>query len=317
MARSAGVTASSIIALIGSCLTVLWVGLMTLAVHAAPIPVSPGFVKIVLVGSALIGLAAGLWGIASGIGLLRLREWARISMLVFGVVLILFCLPTGLLIPFLPMTPPPNSPMPPGFFALIRIVMAIIYLALAALGICWVWFFNRKTVKEQFCPGVTSSSQSTQPGRPISISIMGWCFLVCGCFTPLALLLHMPVMFFGFLFTGRTASVLILGFGIISIIMGVGLLMLRPWARILAICYFVLCALSSLSFVMVPGAAARLQTMTVVVQSRMNLPQAPPPLPTWFFALAGLPVLIVLLWFVITRKAAFTPSRPELSAPES
>jgi len=315
MARSAGVTASSIIALIGSGVTLLFAGVAALSLAIAPSPTQDvPFMKAVLIGIVVLWVAASGWGIASGIGLLRLREWARISMLVFGALLILFCLPAAASMPFLRMPVPPD--VPPAFFLAIRVVIPSFYLALAALGVWWVCFFNRKAVKAQFRGGESLMAPSAAPTRPVSIGIIGWFLLVCGCFVPLTLFLHVPLMFLGFLLVGSSAKAAVLTLGIIGVVTGVGLLKLRPWARILAICYFLFGALNSLAFLVVPGAEARLQLAMAATQSSMKLPPVPPP-PIWFISAAGLPLVIAVLWFLIMRKTSFTPSRPELPASES
>jgi len=92
MKRSGGVTASAVIAIIGSALSILLgcimiLGAATVSFSPPPSsiqpnpPVSP--VTILLVESIFL-IGFGVLGIVSSVALLRLRNWARTSFIVFG-----------------------------------------------------------------------------------------------------------------------------------------------------------------------------------------------------------------------------------------
>src|ERR1700722_11866918 len=93
--RSGGVTAIALFSLLGSLLMLLMAAFMallpflssTLASNDSPAP--PGLAKAMLFMAALMYLALAAWGIATSIGLFRLRAWARISIIIFSVLLIL------------------------------------------------------------------------------------------------------------------------------------------------------------------------------------------------------------------------------------
>src|SRR5262252_7423540 len=89
MQRSAGVTALAIVALLGSAL-VICVGLLT-GVAAFSIPRSQPALSAapVFAVAIVVYVLPGIWGLLSGIGLLRLKNWARISTIAFGALLIL------------------------------------------------------------------------------------------------------------------------------------------------------------------------------------------------------------------------------------
>ena len=85
MKRSVGVTISAVvvlfgcgIALVSTAFTVL--GFAEMAARGA----APPFGRIAGVFLVLLMLCLAGWGVATGISLLYLREWARISMLVFS-----------------------------------------------------------------------------------------------------------------------------------------------------------------------------------------------------------------------------------------
>ena len=116
MKRSIGVTVIAVVSLAGSLLVLLIGGLMALAVafasSAAPTepPIPPGFMKAMLALMLVIYLAAAAWGITTSIGLLRLRNWARLSIIVFSVLLALMSGPSALMVLLMPSFPTPHGP---------------------------------------------------------------------------------------------------------------------------------------------------------------------------------------------------------------
>src|SRR5690349_4561697 len=137
MPRSAGITVSAVVVIIGSAFTILFGALMLLgsaliskSSPAANLPINVGAVLIV---EAAIIWAFGAWGLAAGIGLIYLKRWARISVLVFAAILVVFTLPGTLIIAFIPF-PKTNDPnLPANFVPVFRIGMALFYAAFAAL----------------------------------------------------------------------------------------------------------------------------------------------------------------------------------------
>src|ERR1700735_2080493 len=93
MKRSPGVTLIAILSLIGSAFTFV-IGVALLAVVALaptsrsnPFFGSPVIFRVILALAGLVYLLPAVWGILTGIGLWRLRSWARISIIVFAVLL--------------------------------------------------------------------------------------------------------------------------------------------------------------------------------------------------------------------------------------
>ena len=115
-------------------------------------PFSPQFFKVMMFGAALMYMLPAAWGIATSIGLFRLKEWARISMIVFSVLLILMTAFGGLMALVMPMPPTPNQADVPNVATAVRIVMAVFAGTLMSVGIWWLVFFTRPNVKEQFVP---------------------------------------------------------------------------------------------------------------------------------------------------------------------
>ena len=323
MNRSTGVTVSAVVVFIGSAFTLLSGAFSMLAfVAVRNITAQPAFVRYFMVGMAMLEVAFAIWGILSGIGLLLLREWARISMVVFAVLLLLFTLPGLLFIPLLPLGPPGN--VPENFVLLIKFGMGIFYGLLAALGGWWVYFFNKRSVKDQF-RGVPQGAPALLPprARPLSISIIGWILTISAFFVLPTLLLRLPLFFFGTLFTGRPAQLIMLAWCGLQFAAGVGLLRLRPWGRTLALCALSLGMLNGLVTMLIPGSLARFLQAMALMRERLHMPQ--PGVEEgmllqswsalmWFGLVLGILFVGVQLWFVVRNKQAFYARRDSIGA---
>jgi hypothetical protein len=141
MNRSVGVTVIAVLALLGSGLTLLMGILMAVVMAVAPVPTqpefpaSPAFLKVMLLAASLVYVLPAVWGILTGIGLLRLKNWARISIIVFSVLLTLmggFTALTALLIPFFPI---PTGTVDTSVMAVMRVSMGVFCLAQLGIGI--------------------------------------------------------------------------------------------------------------------------------------------------------------------------------------
>lgn len=248
-----------------------------------------------MISLAMFGVL-GTWGIVTGIGLLRLRNWARISIVVFSVLLALMGLvsmPAILLVPA-----PPNVPQN---FGAVRTAIAIVYGAFGLLGAVWLYYFNRRATREAF--GRTAAVES---GRPLSISIIGWWLLIAGLGTMLATpLLQMPGSIFVWVVTGWEAVAWYVAIGALNVYVGYGLLRLNPVARTIAIWALCFGAVNGAVFFAFPGREARITTL--MSHSRFGSYAVPPP--QFLTMVFMLPVMVISLavplWFLITRKPAF------------
>ena len=111
MKRSAGITITAVLAFTGSALAVFAAALMaltfTVAIPNGKLPHGFGYIAIF---SVLVMVLMAAWGLASGVGLLKLREWSRISVLVFSALLLMAALPGCLMFLFAKFPVPANSP---------------------------------------------------------------------------------------------------------------------------------------------------------------------------------------------------------------
>ena len=347
MRRSVGVTLSAVVVIIGSGFTVLCSAMMLLGSALIPLTNSSAsarlpehFGYIVAVEAAIV-FGFGGWGLASGVGLIKTKEWARISMLVYAVILVFIGLPAAVLMAFirLPNTNDPN--LPSNFVAIIQGGIALFYGTLAALGGFWLYFFNRQTVKAQFqaeqavmeagVPDLPAGippagHNASQRVRPLSISIIAWFLLIGSALAPIWFLFYivflpsvpLPLCFLGFFFFGRSAFLILLFWLGVQMTAAVGLLKLKNWGRLTTIG---LQFLTLVNFALAFGISANrvrfqqiMETMTASIDARMHQP-VPFVFPMWMGAVMSLPIIIVILWFLITEKRAFGPDAQDL-APE-
>ena len=325
MNRSVGVTVTAVIVLFGSGLTLL-AGVMMLFASSSDLPIPENqvhFLKYFMVFLALVLFAAAAWGIASGTGLMRLREWSRISMLVFSALLLFVCIPGLLMFLFMPFPPPGTAPSPEltkEMLAATRIFMAVLYGILAALGGWWIYFFNKRSTKDQFLKvripgleGMPGGEVISPYARPLSITLIAWWLLISGFIGVLGLSVNPPVFFLGYFFKGTYASMLMLALALVQSLIGFGLLKLRPWGRTLAIYYFQFLIFNSLTMVLIPGTQARFEQamseMLSDMQGTLGTPPSPMHVPIWFGVIFAVPLLSLLLWIVVSRKDAFQAER--------
>jgi hypothetical protein len=348
MKRSVGVTIIVILSVLGSAFTfamgifMLVVMIMAPVPHANPFPGSPIFFKVILLLVSLMYLLPAIWGIVTGIGLWRLKNWARISVIVFSVLLILMGCFSGLMTLVVPIPPPQNNSVDPSMMTGIRISMGAFMLALAGIGVWWLMFFNRSKVKEQFgqlSPALADGSQfqttntvqgtlvgtadSSANKRPLSITILAW-FLLAGClFVPLSLGLHAPAILFTKLLNGWPAALFYLSLAVVQLCIGVGLLRLRPTARTAAIIYYVFLSVNAVVFYLAPGGHGRMLSFMESERSMFPWMHMLPSQPEFHFdstpflvmgAVGGLIGTAIPLYFLITRKFAFEKAAAELES---
>ena len=293
MKKPLGVSASAGSALLGSLLTLLFFVVLLLTVFLSPrrSPLPPEVKVGLSIGLATFGLL-GAWGTVTAIGLFRLRNWARISILIFGILLAF----TGLVAaPAIFFVPPPAT-APPNYAA-IRGVVTGFYGALGLLGAFWLYYFSRRATREAFGGTVECG------GRPLSIAIIGWWLLIGGVLSVLMLPLRMPASVFLWIVTGWSAAAWYITFGIVNAYAGYGLLRLNPIARKIAIAVLCLGAANALVFFFLPGSDARFASL----MSRLRFgPTSPTPTHLGAFMIVPMALVMAIpLWFLITRRRAF------------
>ncbi|PYU77197.1 MAG: hypothetical protein DMG49_00100 [Acidobacteria bacterium] len=193
-----------------------------------------------------------------------------------------------------------------------RLFMSVFGVIGILLGTSWLWLFNTRSIKEQF-------GRATKPHeerRPISISIIGWYLVTTALFFPITFLTPMPMFFFWFFLTGRSGTLFAFLVCVLHVVMGVGLLKLKPWAWITSISYFTLFLASALTATLIPGVRARIDQMQAEIAERVFGDSsgviAAAQNQLHFHTLLGLLFAVLCLglplWFLIRNKSAFEPT---------
>lgn len=279
MQRSIGVTLSAVVVFIGCAAALLGGVLMVFGIEfAQDQALANPLMRGVLIVEILLDLGFVSWGVASGIGLLKLRGWGRMSMLVFSSIMIFFSVIPMLIFPFVPIPQPADTTANLGLF--VRGGLEVFYGFFVALGIFWIYFFNKRSVKEQFSPATESAAVITTPQmqavtmsssapvgavpgqkRPVLIMVIGVFNIVSCASMALVLLLHTPAVFFGFELHGIEAIIAFATFGAVGLAAGVGLLRFRLWGWLTAVFFQAVGIANIASFLFIPGAMDRFNSV--------------------------------------------------------
>jgi len=259
--RSTAVIASGVIAILGSVVTAIGVLMGLMGVLVAPrIPrAAPGMPDplAILVVMIIVFFAVAIWGAFSGVGLIRFRNWARVSTLIWAGITAPFSLLVIGFMAILPFPVPPNSPAP---ITAIRSLMILFYGAPFAIAVWWLILFTRPKIVEQFRPAaasgpgdpfgaipVTAALDASGmpiagavpalmgPSVPIPIIVLACFFLLSSLSIFFIFFVHVPAMVFGRAFTGLTGSVVYAMWCALYVIAGVGMLKRISWAYSVAI----------------------------------------------------------------------------------
>jgi hypothetical protein len=174
--RSAGITVIAILQLIGSALLLVLAALMAFAMIVATPPASdprlpPMFFTMMRVVVPFFYAIPAVWGIITAVGLLQLKNWARISTIVFSVLLMVFGAFGVLTSMVFFLNPPLGNGLDPKMFSIIGAATALCALAQIGVGIWWMVFFNRAGVKAQFLPQALPYPQAGQGAAPYAIDM--------------------------------------------------------------------------------------------------------------------------------------------------
>ena len=335
---SAGVIVIAVLDFLGSALCLL-MGIFMLAIPAiAPAPQTPsapfppGAFKAMMIVGSLFYFGPAIWGILTGIGLFRLRGWARISIIVFSVLMMVMAGFCGLMMVLIPLPTPPGQAVDPAFTTVFRVVAACASLFFVSMGAWWLVFFTRAKVKQQFeqaqpaiagvaiVPEIAAvqTSITSGPNRtraPISLTIIA-CLMLVGClYMPFVLFMHSPAILFTKVVTGWAAEAYYVAVLALCLYIGIGLLRLWPNACKIGIFYQMFLLINLAVFYLVPGGRSRM--LELLERSQATSPWAKlwtgeqtafhvDIMPfVWIGMVVGLVTVLVQLYFLITRRSAF------------
>jgi hypothetical protein len=284
---TASVTASGVVAIAGSVLTLLGTTLVLFAFLLMPTskagPQLPSITRnlMVVVMTFFVGLA--IFGIFTGVGLLRLKNWARISTLIWSGITAAIGILTVVFVALMPFPTPPNTSVPENLAALTRIVAALFYGTPAGIAIWWLLLFNRKEIAAQFVPtGVASLDASgfpvemtstSRPPLPLPIAVLAVFLMLSSLSLFFLFFVPVPILLFGHAFHGPSGTTLLIVSCLVSTAAGIGLLFRKSWSYSLTLGLQVLWFLSGLVTVLSPKFPDLMREM----MSSMMFSASPPP----------------------------------------
>ena len=294
---SAALLALGGVAMLLVAAAVWWVVLYapSTAVQEAPPP------KALVVALAAFFAVLGLWAVATAIGVLRRREWARVSTVIMAVLLAAMGGSAVLGILFVRL--PESQAVPARTMANIRVAIAAFYGAMALVGGWWLLLFNSGDARLYFAE---RNPAPGAPARPLSISIIAWYLLLFSLATAAAAMLRIPAMVFGAVVTSWGALAVYTVFTAVQIYLGTGLWQLQNPARIGSIVYFSLAMANSALAAGLPGFETRFQLMLQALPHFLRPISAPGMIAeTWVLAILASVLGAAPIWFLARRRQAF------------
>ncbi len=255
MKRSAGVTTAAIVLIAGSAIALLFTPLATTGITwVSTAHPEANFPRQMLIPVVLVYpffLCVEAFGIFTGIELLRLKSWARITTIVFAVFIILQSLMISVI--FLAVPLPTEANVPPHFNLVMRAVTTGFGLFFLGVGVWWLVLFTRPSVRAQFQSAPSPAPiEFTEPaelmlpppapraGRVPVVIIVVAVLLLAGTSSLLVVpFMHFPAFLMGKVLYGGAAKVFYVALGLIDLTLGIGLLRLKPWSLPATIAFYV------------------------------------------------------------------------------
>jgi hypothetical protein len=202
-------------------------------------------------------IAVAVFGIFVGVGILRRRNWARISILVWGgfmSVVSAFTIPVLFLVfNAIPGMMPKDAYGTP-MLTIVKWFSVLFYGIPLGMGIWWLVLFTRPRVAAAFTDSAASAAYpptmdvsgfplsaapagtnlASKPACPLPLMIFAGFLIFSAFFMMLIVLIPvpglMPFFFFGRFFSGFSAKLILALLGLVFGIAGVGILKLKPLA---------------------------------------------------------------------------------------
>jgi len=241
---TASVVAAGVIAIIGGSFAAISILasffiISRMSLSSYPTAINP-VMRPILYAIWTFFLLCAAFVIVAGVHVIRLRNWARIALLVVaGGALLFGTVGLGVIfvtIYFTPADPAVSKP-------LLASVLAFIYGLPILVAAWWLVLFTRRAVVGQFHAAARMEGSRTSPPLlnnpkcPLGIRIVGWYLASFVLFLPVLPFIssRIPALYFGHVFRGPAAiSVHFISFAILAI-PGIGLLLLKRWSWPLAV----------------------------------------------------------------------------------
>lgn len=237
-ARPASVTAIAVSVLLLSAAEILLAYLIFAGLRNDPyIPVddqmAPYALSVVFIFLFLLA-AAGIAGFAAALGLLRMRNWGRLTTLVIAGLILCTSL-FGLFVSILLMFGSAAIPGESGFAFGTGAILLSLCVLIFAFGLWWIILLNRKNIREQFSPQETNQNHSAADKSrcPPPIALLAWLMVASSilCLISWPLLFgKIPAMLFTHIYLHPASSWIWAINSIFFIACGIGLLKLQRWS---------------------------------------------------------------------------------------
>jgi hypothetical protein len=321
---SSSVVAAGVVGILASLVAILIavaaiVG-MSLMPPANATPPMPPFVKSTAVAIMVLFAGLAIFGIFTSVGVLHLRNWARISMLIWGGVMAAFC---GLALPFATFVPMPEAPAEsPMALPFVRILLIVVYGIPFLIGVWWLFLFNQRSVKEQFLPLATSDDQLTAPARPrcpLPLAILAGFSIASASFSLLLPFTNFPVnvILFGHRFHGAIGVVLFYLSAGLLLAGAIGMLRLKRWSYPLMLGQYFFWMASGTITLVSPNYDQNIHE----IMSQMNLPEGPMGqaafAQTRVFGILSLIPGVLLIWLLLYYHTRFVEACAAKEAQQS
>lgn len=325
---SPSVLAAGIVAILsgacGSILNLLSLLFLNASTFSPARPIPP-VLRPVLYGTWIFFLLGALFVLFVGIQVIRLRNWARIALIVIAGCMLFFGVIGIGVIFFTIFVSPVDASVSKSVLAT---VLAFIYGIPVVVALWWLILFTRPSVVAQFQvpagsspPAVRSASFLNNPQCPLPVRIVAWylaSFVLALPFLPF-LPFHVPAFYFGHLFRGPASTfILFLNFAVLSVT-GIGLLLLKRWSYPLTIATQLLFCANGLLAAFSPSFESVMRS----VMAEMNLPDLPYFAESMlrnmrYFNLLGLIVPIaIIVTLLLARRSFYSAAAPKLPASPS
>ncbi|HEY6269532.1 MAG TPA: hypothetical protein VIX11_14605 [Candidatus Acidoferrum sp.] len=282
--RSASVTAAAVVAILGSVFLLLCCSLaffvFLLAKLPGPASALPPAMRYMMLGTQGFMICLSLYGIATGIGVLYLRKWARSSILTWGGLSVFFSGLGMLIFSLMPFPPNPNAPeLTPESMPGVRLFLVLVYGVPLLIGVWWLILFNRASVKAQFRGTALPDDPSVPPNPacPLPVSVLAWFYITSILnllFFPF-LPFRVPVFIFGRVLPGSVGIAVLIVTCLAFSVAGIGLLKLKSWSYTLTLGLQLFWLASMLVTLLTPNYKTAMDSFMNDIQASMHLPDTP------------------------------------------
>lgn len=301
-------------------------GFMMLSALVIPTPAEIQFaVKAFETGFGAVALLIAAFCAWTVVDLLRMKAWARISITVLGALLACFSALMSLLYFVLAFTGSFLARRVPGISPdLLRGILGgfgVFYLGLALVGVWWLVYFSLARTRRCFAArrgialvGVAETEAAAGEEKQgagvvgILVNCLAGLYIVNAAVMAVLVPIGFPPMFFGHVFRGSSGTVVWVGFGVLCLVMGVGLIRRMKAAWVTAIVVNVLGVLSQLMMLEPYGREQMLeyqQELTLRLHAVTVRPTAS--VLTDFAVIAGVVAIVAVLWLLFLARGLFEP----------